>query len=105
MKYSFDFRPEINTTLNVEPEFIKPLLTDGYTIIDRTPTGFVLRKPSGGTITEYSDDELSKRVCHPREFIRRHYRKNDVTREDFARLVLDLQNKKVSFDEIFKYNK
>ena len=105
MKYIAEFRPEIITNLDVEEKFIKPFLHDGYTITARTPTGFHLKKPSGGTISEVDESTFAKRVVHPREFIRRHYKKNDVTKADFDRLVIDLQNGEVSFDEIYKFNK
>lgn len=105
MRYILNFTPEIKTTLNVENKYLFPFLDDGYMIVSHSDEGYVICKAPIGTITEESDDYMKRRVCYPREFMRRRYRKSDVTKEDFEHLIKELEDGLVSFDDIYMYNR
>lgn len=103
MKYLINFIPEINATFNIPYEMLKTFLNGGYSISQITAEGYVINRPANGTIAEIDDNGIVRGICNPCEFIMHRYNKKQVTKEDFDRLVIDLERNDITFDDILSY--
>lgn len=105
MKYIVkDFQEEKNVTFSREDkEMYDSLLAQGFFISEETATGYKFRKSGKCLICELTNDNILNRTCKPDKFIKHFYQCDVVKRYHVDKLLLELNNGNISFDDILNF--
>lgn len=106
MTYSILFNAKDSITLTTEPGYwnrIEYFAKYGYTDIHYDHGKILLQKPAVTQIIEKSDNG-KERCIDPTSFLQNRLQKVTITRDDYMGLVDCLNNGKIKFEDIIKFN-
>ena len=100
MRYVVQYEPESIINCRNDLRYIKLFLQSGLYNYHVAEDLYTIRKPALEAIREIAEDG-SIRECFPKKFIKQHYNKEIVSKQDFYRLKDDLEKGIVKFDDLF----